>query len=113
VLPDGLTPRYWEAWAVDATGAITPMSGGTHDFWQRRSWGTGTKGNWSMTGAVHFTTTDPATIGFTTGGAPEAGSLLSTTSAPGGLGSVRLNRHADGTWDSTAATPTHTGSAGP
>lgn len=52
-------------------------------------------------------------MGFTVGGAPEAGSLLSTTSAPGGLGAARLNRHANGTWDSTGATPTHAGSAGP
>jgi hypothetical protein len=66
-----------------------------------------------MTGALHFIKTNPATMGFTVGGAPEAGSLLSTTSAPSGLGAVHLNRHADGTWDSTTATPTHTGTAGP
>lgn len=112
-LPDHLTPHYWEAWGVDAAGAITPQSGATHDFWQRRSFGNHTQGHWTMTSAVHFTTTHPASMGFTPGGVPEAGSLLSTTSAPSGLGVARLHRYAQGTWDSTGAKPTHTGSAGP
>ena len=64
-----------------------------------------------MTGGVHFTTTNPATMGFTTTAVPEAGGLLATTSAPTGLGVARLHRYAQGTWDSTGATPTHTGSA--
>jgi hypothetical protein len=112
-LPDGLTPSYYEAWAVDASSNITPVSGGSHDWWQRRSWGTNTQGHWSMTGKVYFTTVDPATQGFTVGGVPEAGGLLATTSPGGGLdlGFARLHRYAQGTWDSTTATPTHDGSA--
>ena len=109
------TPHYWEAWAVDAAGRITPASGATHDTWRRGSRGDNTKGHWSMRGKVHFTKTDPAAHGFTAGGAPNAGILLSTTSAPTGLplGIARLHRYAQGTWDSTGAVKTHTGSAGP
>jgi hypothetical protein len=112
-LPDPLTLDYWEAWAVDGAGKVTPGSGATNDTWGRRSWGTNTQGHWSMTGSVYFTTVDPATQGFTPGGVPEAGILLSTTTEPSGLGIARLHRYAQGTWDSTGAAPTHTGSAGP
>ncbi len=105
------TAQYWEAWAVDAAGAITPSAGGTHDFWLRPGRGASTQGHWSMRGKVYFTTTDPATQGFTPGGVPDAGILLSTTAAPAGLGIARLHRYAQGTWDSTGAAPTHTGSA--
>jgi len=105
------TPQYWEAWAVDAASAITPAVGGTHDFWLRPSRGTNTQGHWSMRGKVYFTTTDPATQGFTSGGVADAGILLSSTAAPAGLGVARLHRYAQGTWDSTGTTPTHTGSA--
>ncbi len=66
-----------------------------------------------MQGDVHWTTTDPATQGFTAGGVSNAGILLSTTSKPAGLGSTLLNRNAGGKWDSTGETPTHTGEAGP
>jgi hypothetical protein len=108
------TPHYWEAWAVDGSGNVTPSDGAANnDYWIRPSRGNNTQGHWSMTGAVHFTTTDPATQGFTPGGVPDAGILLSTTSAPSGLGFARLHRYAQGTWESTGATPTHTGSAGP
>jgi hypothetical protein len=110
-LPDGLTPRYFEAWAVDGAGVITPSAGGTHDFWQRRSFGAGSQGHWSIRAKVWFTQTDPATQGFAVGNAPEAGGLLSSTAEPAGLGVARLHRYAQGTWDSTTAAPTHTGSA--
>jgi hypothetical protein len=105
------TPQYWEAWAVDASGNITPNVGANHDYWLRPDRGNDTQGHWSMRGKVYFTTTDPATQGFTAGGAPDAGILLSSTSAPSGLGVARLHRYAQGTWDSTGATPTHEGSA--
>jgi hypothetical protein len=112
------TPQYWEAWAVDAASAVTPAAGGTNDFWLRPDVGTDpagaprkTQGHWSMQGKVYFTTTDPTTQGLTPGGVPDAGILLSGTAAPGGLGIARLHRYAQGTWDSTGATPTHTGSA--
>lgn len=107
------TPNYWEAWAVDATGAVTPAVGPNNDYWIRPSRGTGTKGHWSMSGKVHFTTTDPTTAGLTPGGVPDAGVLLSATTAPGDLGIARLHRYAQGTWDSTGTAPVHSGSAGP
>ena len=107
------TPQYWEAWEVDAASAITPAVGPNNDYWIRPGRGAGSKGHWSMTGHVYFTTTDPKTQGFTPGGVKDAGILLSTTTAPSGLGLARLHRYAQGSWDSTGATPTHTGSAGP
>jgi hypothetical protein len=112
-LPDGLTPLYWEAWAVDGAGNVSPASGGTHDFWQRRSFGNNTQGHWSISSACYFTATDPATQGFAVGNAREAGGLLSSLAEPSGLGVARLHRFAQGTWDSTSAVPTHDGSAGP
>lgn len=107
------TPRYWEAWHVDGAGNVTQNIGPDNDFWERPSLGNNTQGHWSMSGSVYFTATDPATQGFSPGGVADAGILLSTTSAPSGLGIARLHRYAQGTWDSTGAAPTHTGSAGP
>jgi len=107
------TPHYWEAWAVGGSGNITPNVGLNHDYWIRPSRGNNTEGHWSMRGKVHFTKTDPATQGFTPGGVPDAGILLSTTSSPSGLGIARLQRYAQGNWDSTGSSPTHSGSAGP
>ncbi|AXG71101.1 hypothetical protein KORDIASMS9_03356 [Kordia sp. SMS9] len=105
------TPEYWEAWAVDGTGNVTPNLGAVNDIWRRPNKGAGSQGHWSMTGKVYFTTTDPATQGLTPGGVPDAGILLSSTTAPGGLGVARLHRYAQGTWETTGTTPTHTGSA--
>lgn len=112
-LPDPLTRRYWEAWAVDAAGNVTPAGGPTNDTWARRSWGNHTQGHWSIASSVYFTPTNPATQGFAVGNAPEAGILLSSLAEPPGLGIGRLHRWAQGTWDSTGLVPTHTGSAGP
>lgn len=105
------TPEYWEAWAVDGSGNVTPNRGAVNDIWGRPSRGAGSQGHWSMKGNVYFTTTDPATKGLTRGGVPDAGSLLSSTTSPGGLGVARLHRYAQGTWQTTGTTPTHTGSA--
>lgn len=110
-LPSGPTPEYWEAWAVDGTGAVTPGGVGGHDMWGRPDRGTNSQGHWSMKGKAYFTTTDPATQGFTTTSVPDANGLLATTSAPSGLGIARLHRYAQGSWDSTGTVPTHTGSA--
>lgn len=107
------TPQYWEAWAVDGAGNVTPNIGPDNDYWTRPSKGAGTEGHWSMSGSVYFTTTDPATTGFAVGTVGDAGILLSATAAPAGLGIARLHRYAQGTWDSTGVAPTHTGSAGP
>ena len=111
------TPHYWEAWAVDGAGKVTPAIGVNNDYWLRPSRGNNTKGHWSMKGKVYFTKVDPATKGFVAGNLPggvrDAGILLSTTT-PGsglGLGIARLHRYAQGTWDSTGAVKTHTGSA--
>jgi hypothetical protein len=109
----GTTPSYYEAWEVDSKGVITGSLGGTgnRDRWERPSQGTGSKGNWSMTGTVYWTKDDPAKSGFTSGGVGNAGSLLSSTKAPAGLSGALATRSANGTWDSTGAKPTHTGSA--
>ncbi len=108
-----VVPRYWEAWAVNATGQISPSVGPVHDMWIRPNWGANTVGHWSMSGRLHFTTTDPATQGFTAGGVSNAGILLSTATAPSGLGPVLRWRSASGQWDdtSTPAKP-HTGTWG-
>jgi hypothetical protein len=110
--PPHATPLYYEAWAVDASSVVTPNPTGSNDWWLRPNRGNNTKGDWSMTAKVYFTTTDPKTQGFTSGGVPDAGILLSSTTAPSGLGTVKLNRKADGKWDSssTPAVP-HKGSA--
>lgn len=106
------TPMYWEAWAVGADGKVTPAVGANNDYWIRPTRGASSKGSWSMKAQVHFSTTDPATQGFTAGGAKDSGILLSTTSAPAGLGSVLLNRTADGSWDGTGDAPkVHKGAA--
>lgn len=111
------TPHYWEAWAVDGAGNVTPSIGATNDFWTNPNFNatlSAVEGHWATTGHLYFTATDPATVGFVANNpATNAGILLSTTSAPSGLGIARLHRYAQGTWDSTGATPTHTGSAGP
>ena len=83
-----VVPRYWEAWAVNATGQISPSITAVHDMWIRPNWGANTVGHWSMSGRLHFTTTDPATQGFTAGGVSNAGILLSTATAPSGLRAV-------------------------
>jgi hypothetical protein len=108
-------PHYWEAWAVDAAGTVTPANGATHDTWRRGSRGDNTKGHWSMKGKVYFTKTDPALHGFAAGGVPNAGGLLATTVEPVNLplGFARLHRYAQGHWDSTGPVKSHTGSAGP
>jgi len=111
------TSRYWEAWAVDASGNVTPSVGADNDYWDQGSFQASlgaVEGHWATKGKVYFTTTDPATQGFTRNNpATNAGILLSSTSAPSGLGIARLHRYAQGTWDSTGAAPTHSGSAGP
>jgi hypothetical protein len=99
--------KYWEAWAVDAAGKVSPDRGGANDFWQRANVGPNTKGHWSMTGKVYFTKTDPATMGFVANSVPNAGILLATYTKPHDLGVARLHRYAQGTWD----TKVHKGSA--
>ena len=116
-VPNPFTPHYWEAWEVDGTGAVTPSVGADNDYWDNPDFQASlgaVEGHWATKGKVYFTTTDPATQGFTRNNpATNAGFLLSSTTAPDGLGIARLHRYAQGTWDSTGVAPTHTGSAGP
>ncbi len=119
-VPDPFSPHYWEAWAVDGAGNVTPARGGVNDYWTNPDLTAApinaAKGHWWTTGKVHFTTVDPATQGFIANNpATNAGILLSSTSAPAALnlGIGRLHRYAHGTWDSTGAPPAHDGWAGP
>lgn len=101
----GATPTYFEAWAVDGSGTITPAN---LDQWERPNLGAlGSQTSFSMTGTVFWSSTDPATMGFTPHGVPDAGILLSTTAAPPGLGAPLLTRGAHGTWfsDGSPAMP--------
>jgi hypothetical protein len=109
----GVTPSYYEAWEVDGAGKITGSLGGTgnRDRWERPSLGAGSKGDWSMKGEVCWAAEDPAKSGFKSGGIGNAGTLLSDAKAPAKLSKLLLTRNANGKWDSTGKTPTHTGSA--
>jgi len=109
----GVTPSYYEAWEVDAAGGITGSLGatGNRDRWERPGQGASSKGTWSMTGEVYWTAEDPAKSGFKSKAVANAGTLLSSKSAPAKLSGLLLTRTADGAWDSTGKTPTHTGTA--
>ena len=111
LIPGAMDWHYFEAWAVDGSGNVTPGDGNGNDTWGKPGLGPGTKGTWTMAGYAHFARTDPATQGLTPGGSPNARQLSGHT-APPGLGFVLWERHADGTWDSSGSTPTHTGKAG-
>ena len=113
----GVTPRYYEAWKVDGGGAVSPSNGSTNDMFERPDLSTdpsfmdpSTKGSFSMSGEVYWTTTDPATSGLAEEGVPDAGILLAGLNKPADLGTSRLSRFAEGSWDSTADPPTHSGS---
>jgi hypothetical protein len=101
----GVTPSYYEAWEVSPTGDITGSLGGTgnRDRWERPPRPTGSQGSWGMTGTAYWTSKDPAASGFTSGGVSNAGSLLSSTSAPAGLSAALLTRKALGAWDKSGA----------
>ncbi len=109
----GAVAAYYEAWEVDKAGGITGSLGktGNRDRWERPALGEGSKGSWSMTGNVYWTASDPAKSGMTSGGVKNAGSLLSSTSAPKDLSAELLTRTANGVWDSTGKAPTHAGKA--
>ena len=97
----GVTPSYYEAWEVASNGTITGSLGGTgnRDRWERPALGPlGSTLSLSMKGTVYWTATDPATSGFTSGGVTNAGSLLSSTSAPSGIGAPLLVRNAFGSY---------------
>jgi len=112
-VPSPFFPRYWEAWAVDGAGNVTPRGGLDNDRWTNSDLAAtygAVKGRWTTAGRVYFTTIDPESQGFVRRNPKtHAGILLATTKAPQGLGTVRLERYADGTWDEKG----HTGRAGP
>lgn len=75
IAPAVVTPRYWEAWSVDAGGAVTPANGTVNDMW-RRPFRVGTRGNWRMQGTLFTVLNIPAAFGA--GNVPNAGILQST-----------------------------------
>lgn len=101
----GVEPTYYEAWQVAANGSITGSLGltGNRDRWERPPQPNGSQGNFGMTGTVYWTSQNPATSGFTSGGVANAGTLLSKKTAPAGLSAALLTRHAHGAWASTGA----------
>ena len=115
----GATPSYYEAWPVVAGAVQQPWGGVSDDTWGRPDlsvWPTvadaGTKGRWSMTSKVYFTTTDPTAHGLARRNVADAGDLPSSVSAPPDLGVIRLQRYANGNWDSTGSVPIHSGANG-
>jgi hypothetical protein len=101
----GAEPTYYEAWEVAANGTITGSLGatGNRDRWERPRMPNGSKGSFSITGNVYWTSQDPQKSGFKSGGVANAGSLLSSKTAPAGLSASLLDRAAYGTWVSTGA----------
>ncbi len=67
------TPRYFEAWAVDGGGRVTPVVGGVNDMW-RRPMRAGTRGNWQMSARLYTVLHLPATFGA--GNVADAGPVL-------------------------------------
>ncbi len=105
------TPHYFEAWQVDAAGAITDIatSEGTDDYWIRPR-NPNTRGSWSMDANVFFAPSlDPA-AGFgrgAAGGAPDAGDLFATTTKPANLSPLVSTRRNGGKWNNTNGNNTH------
>jgi hypothetical protein len=94
------TPRYWEAWSVDASGQANPMNSlGVNDWWESASFDD-TRGDWLKKGEVYWVPIlDPA-ANFARGNVVGTGPLLlATEKPPTNLGPTLLTRHAAGTWD--------------
>jgi hypothetical protein len=106
-IPAPNTPHYWEAWYVDASGAI---SDGNSDTWFRAQ-RNNTRGRWTFDSNVYAVagTLSPA-WGFTRGAVATAGSLLSTTTGPGydEIYQPSLTRHRGGIWDCCNGNNSHT-----
>ncbi|MBE2241164.1 MAG: hypothetical protein IAE86_00290 [Burkholderiaceae bacterium] len=97
------TPRYWEAWPVDASGNI---GDGGADQWSRAQF-PGTQGFWSMTGHVGFVPALDSAAGFSRTAVPDANGLLATTTEPTGLYMATLHRFRGGIWNCCTGTPYH------
>ena len=74
------TRRYFEAWAVDGRGRVTPVTAGINDMWLRGI-RPGSRGRWRMSGRLYTVLHLPATFGV--GNVPDAGTLRSTLRRPG------------------------------
>ena len=107
----GLSPHYYEAWSVDASGAVTPSVGGDNDHWDQGSMGASSKGHWSTRGALYWVPGAATPAGMAPRTVPSAGMLVSSFTAPPGLGVARLHRYAHANWDATVTPPVDTGSA--
>jgi len=120
-IPETLTPHYWEAWWVDATGNVlvptainatrtqatgTAVPAPAHDLWRRAS-AAPSRGNWSMTARLFTTIRLPA--GFANGAVADALALPATAAAPNSdaLGLVEARRGATGQWNCCGAPATH------
>lgn len=101
------TPVYYESWQVDASGNVTPKPTGTNDWWMRPP-RPNTKGNWSMTGKVHWATSLEPAAGFVFGKVPDAGATMSTFTRPTNIANPILTRRKGGTWDCCGGNNTHT-----
>ena len=102
------TPRYWEAWAVDGAGTVTPAVGTVNDQWLRR-FAPGSRGRWSMTGTFFTVLRLPRKAGFVAKGVADAGILQSTAVAPTSdeLGLVAGRRTIGGEWNFCPPNNTH------
>jgi hypothetical protein len=109
----GLDPHYFEAWSVDAAGAITPSVAGTNDQWDQGGLGASTKGHWSTRGSLFWKPGAATPGGMAAGAVPTAGILVSSFAAPPGLSMARLQRFAHANWDATVTPAIDRGSAGP
>ena len=99
-------PHYWEAWEVDATGAI---SDGNSDTWFRAG-KPDTRGRWTFDSNVFAVgALDPA-WGFRRNSVVTAGGLLATTTGPSHdeLYQPSLVRHHGGQWNCCEGNNTHT-----
>jgi hypothetical protein len=120
-IPETLTPHYWEAWWVDATGTVlvptainatrtqatgTAVPAPAHDLWRRAS-AAPSRGNWSMTARLFTTIRLPA--GFANGAVADALALPATAAAPNSdaLGLVEARRSATGQWNCCGPPATH------
>jgi hypothetical protein len=109
------TPHFWEAWAVDGAGKVTPKVGKYNDHWENPKFhlAGAVEGHWSTTAKLYFTTINPASQGFIRNNPDtNAKELLSSTKEPSGLGIPLFYRFAQGHWDTTKGIR-HTGLAGP
>jgi hypothetical protein len=89
---------YWEVWPVAAGDLI--------DGYIQASF-PATQGQWEIEGQVFWVPQIDPKAGFVAGKVRDAGSLLSTTTPPKGLGTPRLFRKSSGAWICCAGRKEH------